>query len=65
MTLHPQYLVDKNGKQRQVLLTVKEYRELLECAQDAIDAKLIDEVKGEPRVAWSEAQTRAGRRRRP
>jgi hypothetical protein len=64
MTLHPQYLVDKNGRQRQVLLTVKEYRELLECAQDAIDAKLIDEAKDEPRATWNSVKARRGQRRR-
>ncbi|MBI5527355.1 MAG: hypothetical protein HY897_13550 [Deltaproteobacteria bacterium] len=64
MTLHPQFLVDKKGRQRQVLLTVKEYRELLECAQDAIDARLIDETKYEPRVAWTSVKARRAQRRK-
>ena len=63
MTLHPQYVVDKKGKPKSVLLPIAEYEELLESAQDVIDAQLIDETKGEPHVAWSDVQAKRIRRR--
>ena len=63
MTLHPQYVVDKKGKPKSVLLPIAEYEELLESAQDVIDAALIDEAKGEPYVAWSDVQAKRSRRR--
>ena len=65
MTLRPQYVVDEKGRRRSVLLSIKEYRELLESAQDVIDATLIDEVKDDPRVAWGDVKARRRRRRRP
>jgi hypothetical protein len=65
MTLHPQYVVDNKGRQQSVLLSIEEYRELLECAQDVIDAGLIDEVKDLPRVAWEEVKAKRNRRDRP
>lgn len=49
MTLRPQYVVDEKGRRRSVLLSAKEYQELLESAQDVIDAALIGEVKDDPR----------------
>lgn len=63
MTLHPQYVIDEKGQRRSVLLSIEEYQELLESAQDVIDAALIDQVKDEPRVAWSEVKAKRGRGR--
>jgi len=63
MTLHPQFVVDEKGKKKSVLLSYKEYRELLESAQDVIDAKLIDEVKDEPLISLEEFKKRSPRRR--
>ena len=65
MTLHPQYVIDEKGQRRSVLLSIEEYEELLESAQDVIDAALIDEVKGDLRVAWSEVKAKRSRGRRP
>lgn len=64
MTLHPQYVIDERGHRRSVLLSVKEYQELLESAQDVIDAALIEEVKDDPRVSWREVKAKRGRGRR-
>lgn len=64
MVLHPQFVIDARGKRHSVLLTIEEYRELLERAQDVIDAELIDEVKGSPRVSWDAVKAKRGRRRR-
>ncbi len=63
MTLHPQYVVDEKGQPKSVMLPIAEYEELLESAQDVIDAALIDEVKSEHRVAWSTVKAKRGRRR--
>ena len=64
MTLHPQYVVDEKGQRRSVLLSIKKYQELLESAQDVIDAALIDEVKDDSRVAWSDVKAKRSRGRR-
>ena len=64
MTLHPQYVIDEKGQRRSVLLSIEEYQELLESAQDVIDAALIDKVKDDLRVAWSEVKAKRSRGRR-
>jgi hypothetical protein len=46
------------------LLSIREYQELLESAQDVIDADLIDEVKDDPRVPWSDVKAKRSRGRR-
>lgn len=62
MTLRPQYVIDEKGKRCSVLLTIKEYQELLERAQDVVDADLIDEVRDSSRVSWKEVKTKRSRR---
>jgi hypothetical protein len=64
MTRRPRYVVDEKGRRRSVLLSIKEYQELLESAQDVIDADLIDEVKDDPRVPWSDVKAKRSRGRR-
>lgn len=64
MALHPQFVTDKKGRRQGGLLTMKEYRELLESAQDVIDAALIDEMKNAPRVAWTAVKAKRMRRDR-
>ena len=64
MTLRPQYVIDERGKRRSVLLSIREYQELLESAQDVIDADLIDEVKDDPRVPWGDVKAKRSRGRR-
>ncbi|MCY4132282.1 MAG: hypothetical protein OXF39_06510 [Nitrospira sp.] len=63
MGLRPQFVVDANGKRKGVLLAIKDYQELLERAQDRIDAQLIDEARTTDPVPWSvvksKRQTRA------
>ena len=58
MTINPQFVVDQKGSKRGVLLSLKEYQELLEIAQDVLDASLIDEVKSEKSVAWRKAKAK-------
>jgi len=62
MTIHPQFLVDEKGKKKGVFLSLKDYNELLECAQDVIDAALIDEVRDEPLVSLEDFKKRSPRR---
>ena len=62
MTLRPQYVIDEKGKRCSVLLTIKEYRELLERAQDVVDAELIGEVRDSSRVSWKEVKAKRSRR---
>ena len=53
MGLRPQFVVDANGKRKGVLLAIKDYQELLERAQDRIDAQLIDEARTTDPIPWS------------
>ena len=53
MGLRPQFVVDSNGKRKGVLLAIKDYQELLERAQDRIDAQLIDEARTTDPIPWS------------
>lgn len=64
MTLHPQYIIDLRGKRKGVLLPLDEYEELLEMAQDVIDAALIEETKEQPRSPWRTVKARAQQTRR-
>lgn len=64
MRLHPQYVINEKGQRCSVLLSIEEYRELLESAQDVIDAALIDEVKNAPRVAWDDVKAKRRQRQR-
>lgn len=64
MTLHPKFVTDKRGKPQSVLLPIEEYQELLERAQDVIDADLIDEVRGAPRRTWNEVKAKSRRQQR-
>lgn len=63
MTLHPRFVVDEKGRRKSVLLPYKDYKELIELAQDVIDARLIDEVRNEPTVSWEEVKRKEDRRR--
>lgn len=45
MTLHPQYVTDKNGKKTSVLLSMEEYERLLSEVELLDDIKLYDKVK--------------------
>lgn len=62
MTLHPQFVIDEKGRKKSVLLPYKDYKELIELAQDFIDAKLIDEAKDEPRVPWEQVKEKIKKR---
>jgi PHD/YefM family antitoxin component YafN of YafNO toxin-antitoxin module len=45
MTLHPQYITDKNGRKTSVLLSLEEYERLLSEVDAAEDLKLYDKAK--------------------
>jgi hypothetical protein len=54
--IHPQYLVDADGKPKSVLLNVDEFEELLECAQDVLDGQEIEQLKEEPNLSWDQVK---------
>ena len=56
--IHPQYVVDDQGRPRNVLLAISEFEELLECVQDVLDAEEIERLKSEPRISWAEVKAR-------
>ena len=44
MKLNPHYVVNDRGEQTAVVLTVEEYRRLLEALEDRLDAEDLDEA---------------------
>lgn len=58
MTIHPEYVVDKEGKRQKVLLPIEEFQELMECAQDVLDHDLIEEVRKGSSVSWNKVKER-------
>lgn len=45
MTLHPQFITDKEGKPVSVILPMKEFNSLLEKLEELDDIKLYEEAK--------------------
>jgi hypothetical protein len=45
MTLHPQFITDKEGKPVSVILPMNEFNSLLEELEELDDIKLYDEAK--------------------
>jgi hypothetical protein len=66
LKMRPEFVVDRKGRRRKVILSMRDYRSLLECVEDEIDAALIEEVRDEPTVPWEEvcAKRQALRRRK-
>ena len=62
--IHPQYVVDEQGRPHSVLLKISEFEELIECVQDVLDGQDIERLKDEPCVPWDEikAQRESGLR---
>lgn len=42
--LRPKYILNERGKPTEVILSVRAYRRLLEIAEDAADARALDEA---------------------
>jgi hypothetical protein len=55
--IHPQYVVDAEGHRQSVLLPIEEFEELIECAQDVLDAAEIDRLRSEPKYSWAEVKS--------
>jgi hypothetical protein len=45
-----EFIVDENGRAKAVVLTIREYKELLERLGDAEDLALIERRRGEPDI---------------
>lgn len=45
LTVHPQYITDKEGNKISVVLPIREFESLLEELEEMEDIKLYDEVK--------------------
>ncbi|TGK14149.1 hypothetical protein EHO60_02040 [Leptospira fletcheri] len=43
--IHPQFITDEKGKKLSVVLSIKEYKTLLENSEELEDIKLYDAVK--------------------
>ena len=53
--LHEQFIIDKSGKKRAVILPIEDYEELLE---DIRDLTVIAERKDEPTTSFDEIKKR-------
>lgn len=47
IAVHPQYIKDADGKETLVILSVKEFAQLMEKLEDLEDIKLYDDAKKE------------------
>ncbi|PJZ55892.1 hypothetical protein [Leptospira barantonii] len=45
MNSQPQYITDEKGKKLSVVLSIQEYKKILESLQELEDIRLYDEVK--------------------
>jgi hypothetical protein len=45
MTLNPQYIIDSRGRKKSVLLSLKEFNQLIEYLGDIEDIKIYKEAK--------------------
>lgn len=59
MKLHPQYLLDEEGRPKSVLLPADEYARLLEAVEDQLDASDLDQAAGEETEIIPYEQARA------
>jgi len=57
LSVHPQYITDKEGNKISVVLPIKEYESMLEELEEMEDIKLYDEAKtlNEPSIPIDEA----------
>ena len=44
INLHPRFVVDSSGEASEVVLSLQEFRELMELLEDYIDARDLDEA---------------------
>lgn len=57
LTVNPQYITDNTGKKISVVLSIKEFKTIMEELEELEDVRLYDEAKasGEPSVPIDEA----------
>lgn len=55
MSINPKYITNSKGKQTNVILSMKEFNELIEAYEDLEDIKTCEEVKR--RIASGESET--------
>jgi len=57
LTIHPQYITDNTGKKISAILSMKEFKTILEELEELEDIKLYDESKNdnEPAISKSKA----------
>ncbi|TAH00281.1 MAG: hypothetical protein EAZ15_09485 [Sphingobacteriales bacterium] len=48
LAIHPQYITDNSGKKISAILTIKEFKTIMDELEDLEDIKLYDESKNDP-----------------
>ncbi len=57
LAIHPQYITDNSGKKISAILTIKEFKTIMDELEDLEDIKLYDESKNDrsPAIAKNKA----------
>jgi hypothetical protein len=58
--LHPQFLIDADGKPLSVLLAIAEYEALIERLEDLEDLEDARKAMDEPTTPWETVKTEMG-----
>lgn len=45
VNLHPEYIIDSTGKKKSVILSIKEFKNIMEELEELNDIRLYDEAK--------------------
>jgi hypothetical protein len=58
MSINPKFIMDVEGEQTGVVLTMEEFKELIEAYEDLEDLKAYDAAKAEPDeyISWEDAK---------
>lgn len=58
--LHPQFLIDRDGKPMSVLLPFAEYEALIEYLEDMEDIADARQARDEPTIPWETVKAEMG-----
>jgi hypothetical protein len=53
-----EFIRDKRGRKKAVILPIRRYRELLERLEDMHDLYIIEKRRHEPRIPWEDVKKR-------
>jgi len=54
LSITPRYIVDREGKKKEVVIPVKQFDRMIELVNDALDVSLIEATEGEETITLNE-----------